>query len=57
VCWIVQGFINSPPLMDYVTQRLSRREDLGLCLSAVLGDFRPARDALSPLFLARLLRP
>lgn len=57
VCWIVQGFINTPPLMNYVTDRLSRREDLGLTLSGVLGNFRPATQALSPLFLARLLRP
>jgi geranylgeranyl reductase family protein len=57
VCWIVQGFISAPPLMNYVTERLSRREDLGLTLSGVLGNFRPATQALSPLFLARLLRP
>ena len=57
VCWIVQGFINAPPLMNYVTDRLSRREDLGLTLSGVLGNFQPATQALSPIFLARLLRP
>ena len=57
VCWIVQGFISAPPLMNYVTDRLSRREDLGLTLSGVLGNFRPATKALSPMFLARLLRP
>ena len=57
VCWIVQGFVNAPPLMNYVTERLSRRDDLGLTLSGVLGDFRPATQALSPVFLARLLRP
>jgi geranylgeranyl reductase family protein len=57
ICWIVQGFISAPPLMNYVTERLSRREDLGLTLSGVLGNFRPATQALSPVFLARLLRP
>jgi len=57
VCWIVQGFINAPPLMNYVTERLSRREELGLTLSGVLGNFRPATQALSPVYLARLLRP
>lgn len=57
VCWIVQGFIHAPILMDYVTDRLDRREELGLTLSGVLGNFRPASAALSPLFLARLLRP
>ncbi len=57
VCWIVQGFIGAPPLMNYVTDRLARREDLGLTLSGVLGNFRPATQALSPAFLVKLLRP
>jgi len=57
VCWIVQGFIGAPPLMNYVTDRLARREDLGLTLSGVLGNFRPATKALSPVFLVKLLRP
>jgi flavin-dependent dehydrogenase len=57
VCWIVQGFINAPPLMNYVTDRLAQRENLGLTLSGVLGNFRPATQALSPVFLVKLLRP
>jgi menaquinone-9 beta-reductase len=57
VCWIVQGFVNAPALMNYVTDRLGRRDDLGLTLSGVLGNLRPATQALSPLYLARLLRP
>ena len=57
VCWIVQGFVTAPPLMNYVTDRLARREQLGTTLSGVLGNLRPAHAALSPLFLARLLRP
>jgi geranylgeranyl reductase family protein len=57
VSWIVQGFVNAPPAMSYVTARLSAREDLGLTLSGVLGNLEPASRALSPLFLARLLRP
>jgi geranylgeranyl reductase family protein len=57
VCWIVQGFVNAPPLMNYVTTRLSHREELALTMSSVLGNVRPASDALSPMFLARLLRP
>jgi len=57
VCWIVQGFVHTPVLMDYVTARLDRRPALGDTLAGVLGDFRPAAQALSPLFLARLLRP
>ncbi len=57
VCWIVQGFIHQPRLMDYVTVRLDRRQELGLTLSGVLGNMHPASRALSPLFLAKLLRP
>ena len=57
VCWIVQGFIHAPPLMDYVAARLNARDELGLTLSGVLGNIRPATAALSPVFLARLLRP
>jgi flavin-dependent dehydrogenase len=57
VCWIVQGFIHQPMLMDYVTSRLDERETLGQTLTGVVANLRPARDGLSPLFLARLLRP
>ncbi|MEJ7838409.1 MAG: FAD-dependent monooxygenase [Thermomicrobiales bacterium] len=57
VSWIVQGFINNPPAMNYVTAHLAEREELGLTLSGVLGSFQPASRALSPVFLARLLRP
>jgi len=49
--------VNAPPLMNYVTDRLARRDELGLTLSGVLGNLRPAGQALSPLYLARLLRP
>jgi flavin-dependent dehydrogenase len=57
VSWIVQGFVNTPPLMDYVTDRLAEREELGLTLAGVLGNLRPGSQALSPVYLARLLRP
>ncbi len=57
VCWIVQGFIHQPLLMNYVTDRLDRRSALGHTLAGVLGNYRPAGEALSPVFLARLLRP
>lgn len=57
VSWIVQGFVNAPPLMSYVTDRLAKREELGLTLAGVLGNLRPATQALSPIYLARLLRP
>jgi hypothetical protein len=43
--------------MNYVTDRLAQRENLGLTLSGVLGNFRPATQALSPVFLVKLLRP
>jgi geranylgeranyl reductase family protein len=57
VCWIVQGFVNAPLLMNYVTPRLAERETLGRTLAGVLGNQLPAARALSPVFLARLLRP
>jgi flavin-dependent dehydrogenase len=57
VSWIVQGFLGRPVLMDYVTERLGQREAVAGTLTGVLGDFRPATAALSPLFLVRLLRP
>jgi geranylgeranyl reductase family protein len=57
VCWLVQGFIANPALMDYVTVRLARRPASALTLAAVLGDLRPAGEVLSPRYLTRLLRP
>jgi menaquinone-9 beta-reductase len=57
VCWLVQGFIARPALMDYATARLDRRPATALTLAGVLGDLYPARQGLSPVFLARLLRP
>jgi menaquinone-9 beta-reductase len=57
VCWIVQLFVHHHALMDYVVPRLTRREELGTTLTGVLGNFIPASRALSPLYLARLLRP
>jgi flavin-dependent dehydrogenase len=54
---IVQAFVNMPALMDYVTPRLDERRPLALTLAGVLGATTPASRALSPIFLARLLRP
>jgi flavin-dependent dehydrogenase len=54
---LVQGFVHSPPLMSYVIDRLEQRDELGRLLTGVVSDLRPAQQALSPLFLARLLRP
>jgi 2-polyprenyl-6-methoxyphenol hydroxylase-like FAD-dependent oxidoreductase len=57
VCWLVQGFIAAPPLLDYAARRLDRRPGLAATLAAVLGDLAPAREVLSPWFLARVLWP
>ena len=57
VCWLVQGFVAMPALMDYATLRLDRRPTSAATLAAVLGDLCPARRALSPMFLAGFLRP
>ncbi|MBA3450923.1 MAG: hypothetical protein H0T18_06910 [Chloroflexia bacterium] len=53
----MQGFIASPSLMDYATARLERRPAAGATMAGVLGGLRPAREALSPRFLAEVLRP
>ena len=57
VAWLVQGFISTPVLMDYATARLAQRPKTGITLAGVLGGVRPAREALTPLFLAQVLRP
>ena len=57
VCWLVQGFISTPALMNYAAARLARRATTAQTLAGVLGDLYPARQGLSPLFLAQLLRP
>jgi len=54
---IVQAFVHSPALMSYVIDRLEQRDEMGRLLTGVVSDLRPAQQALSPLFLARLLRP
>ncbi len=55
--WLVQGMLASPPLMGYALRRLSARPALAERLGSALGDCRPASDALSPAFLAAVLRP
>jgi geranylgeranyl reductase family protein len=55
--WLVQGMLASPPLMGYALRRLASRPGAAETLGSALGDCRPASDALSPLFLARVLRP
>lgn len=55
--WLVQGMLAAPPLMGYTLRRLAARPQTADLLGSALGDCRPASDALSPLFLARVLRP
>jgi flavin-dependent dehydrogenase len=55
--WLVQGMLASPPLMGYALRRLASRPAMAERLGSALGDCRPASDALSPLFLAQVLRP
>lgn len=55
--WLVQGMLAAPPLMGYALRRLAARPELAATLGSALGDCRPATQALSPAFLARLLLP
>jgi geranylgeranyl reductase family protein len=55
--WTIQILLASPPVMGYALRRLAARPRLAVRLGSALGDCRPASDALSPLFLARVLRP
>jgi len=55
--WLVQGLLAAPPLMSHALRNLSARPELATRLGSALGDCRPASDALSPLFLAQVLRP
>lgn len=55
--WLVQGMLSAPPVMGYALRRLAARRSLADRLGSALGDCRPASDALSPAFLARVLWP
>jgi geranylgeranyl reductase family protein len=55
--WTVQGMLAAPPVLGYALRRLAARPDLARRLGSALGDCRPATDALSPAFLAAVLRP
>lgn len=55
--WLVQGMLAARPMMRHAVGRLSSRPDLAERLGSALGDCRPASDALSPAFLAAVLRP
>jgi flavin-dependent dehydrogenase len=55
--WLLQGMLAAPPAMSYALRHLAARPELATRLGSALGDCRPASDALSPLFLAQVLRP
>jgi geranylgeranyl reductase family protein len=55
--WLVQGMLAAPPVLGYALRRLEARPELAAVLGSALGDCRPASVALSPRFLARVLRP
>jgi geranylgeranyl reductase family protein len=55
--WLVQGMLATPPFLGYALRRLHARPALAARLGSALGDCRPASDALSPTFLAQVIRP
>jgi geranylgeranyl reductase family protein len=55
--WLVQGMLAAPPVMGYALRRLASRPDAADRLGSALGDCRPASDAFSPAFVARVLWP
>ena len=57
VTWTIQGMLAAPPVLGYALRRLGARPALAERLGSVLGDCRPATDALSPRFLASVLWP
>jgi flavin-dependent dehydrogenase len=60
VNYLVQLFVHSPVLMNYLTPRLGSRPALARQLVIVLGDLgtkREQRRLLSPVYLWNLLRP
>jgi geranylgeranyl reductase family protein len=56
-CMLIQLFLRSPAVFQYVTHRLSTRPDTSNVVSEVIGDLRPAGDALTPRQLLALFRP
>ncbi|HEX7102966.1 MAG TPA: geranylgeranyl reductase family protein [Nitrolancea sp.] len=57
VCLLIQFFLGSPRLFEYVVRRLSDRPQVAGPLAGVLGDYQPAKPALRPRFLWTLLKP
>jgi flavin-dependent dehydrogenase len=54
---IVHLFLGRPRLFEYAARRLAHRDELRETLGLVIGDLLPARKALDPRYLARLLAP
>lgn len=57
LCKIIQLFLGSPRSFGYVAGHLNRRPRLAQLMKGVLGDYRPAAEALKPGYLWSLLRP
>ncbi len=57
LCWLIQGFLAWPPLLAYALRRLAARPAAHAVLGGVLGDYRPAAEALHPAWLWSLLKP
>ena len=55
--WVVQAMLAAPPVLGYALRRLDARPQTASVLGSALGDCRPATDALSPRFVASVLRP
>jgi menaquinone-9 beta-reductase len=55
--WLVQAMLAAPPVLGYALRRLEARPETAAILGSALGDCRPASDALSPRFIASVLRP
>jgi flavin-dependent dehydrogenase len=55
--WLLQVFLGRPELADYALSRMARREAIRDIFGLVLADQLPASRALTPRFLAGLLRP
>lgn len=56
-CMLIQLFLRSPAVFQYVTRRLGTRPGTSQIVSEVIGDLRPAGDALTPRQLWALFRP
>lgn len=57
LCKIIQLFLGSPRFFGYAAKRLAERPRPAGIMKGVLGDYRPAAEALRPGYLWSLLRP